>query len=342
MTVDKNCKEETYKKIFLIIAVVLLCTIIMALSTGRYTISFFDTIKILLSYILPIDNTWGVTAEGVILNLRLPRLLGAILIGSAFALSGASYQAVFKNPLVSPDLLGVSSGATVGAALVILFGGDKLMIQLGAFSGGILAVVLATTIPKLLKKNSIMLLVLSGIIVSGLMSSIIGVIKFLADPEDQLAAIVYWQMGSLAKIHMPDIYAIFPVIAITSIVLLAIRWRVNILTLGDREAQLLGVNVTLLRTVVIICATMLTASAVSISGTIGWLGLVIPHLARLLIGPDNTKVFPISILLGAIFLIFVDTLARVLTPAELPLTILTGLIGAPFYFWLLARQRVRL
>ena len=336
---DKDCKEVIYKKTFITTAIVLFFVIIFALSTGRYTISFLDTIKILLS---PIDNTWGPTAEGVIFNLRLPRLFGAILIGSAFAISGASYQAVFKNPLVSPDLLGVSSGATVGAALAIIFGGDKLIIQIGAFLGGIIAVVLATTIPKLLKNNSIMLLVLSGIIVSGLMSSIIGIIKFLADPEDQLAAIVYWQMGSLAKIHMPDIYAISPVIAITSIILIAVRWRINILTLGDREAQLLGVNVTLLRAIVIICATMLTASAVSISGTIGWLGLVIPHLARLLVGPDNTKVFPISIILGAIFLIIVDTLARVLTPAELPLTILTGLIGAPFYFWLLARQRVRL
>lgn len=339
---DKDCKEVIYKKTFITTAIVLFFVIIFALSTGRYTISFLDTIKILLSRIAPIDNTWGPTAEGVIFNLRLPRLFGAILIGSAFAISGASYQAVFKNPLVSPDLLGVSSGATVGAALAIIFGGDKLIIQIGAFLGGIIAVVLATTIPKLLKNNSIMLLVLSGIIVSGLMSSIIGIIKFLADPEDQLAAIVYWQMGSLAKIHMPDIYAISPVIAITSIILIAVRWRINILTLGDREAQLLGVNVTLLRAIVIICATMLTASAVSISGTIGWLGLVIPHLARLLVGPDNTKVFPISIILGAIFLIIVDTLARVLTPAELPLTILTGLIGAPFYFWLLARQRVRL
>lgn len=339
---DKDCKEVIYKKTFITTAIVLFFVIIFALSTGRYTISFLDTIKILLSRIAPIDNTWGPTAEGVIFNLRLPRLFGAILIGSAFAISGASYQAVFKNPLVSPDLLGVSSGATVGAALAIIFGGDKLIIQIGAFLGGIIAVVLATTIPKLLKNNSIMLLVLSGIIVSGLMSSIIGIIKFLADPEDQLAAIVYWQMGSLAKIHMPDIYAISPVIAITSIILIAVRWRINILTLGDREAQLLGVNVTLLRAIVVICATMLTASAVSISGTIGWLGLVIPHLARLLVGPDNTKVFPISIILGAIFLIIVDTLARVLTPAELPLTILTGLIGAPFYFWLLARQRVRL
>jgi len=332
----------SYKKLFIAILFLFFLVIIFALSTGRYFISFSDTIKILFSNILPIEKTWDDTAEGVIYNLRFPRLLGAILIGSAFAISGAGYQAVFKNPLVSPDLLGVSSGATVGAALVIILGGGKMTIQFGAFLGGVLAVILATTIPRLLKNNTMMVLVLSGIIVSGLMSSIIGVIKFLADPEDQLAAIVYWQMGSLAKIHMSDIYGISPIIVFTSLILLAIRWRVNILTLGDKEAKLLGVNVSFLRIIIIFCATLLTASAVSVSGTIGWLGLIIPHLARLLVGPDNTKVFPVAIMLGAIFLIVVDTLARILTPAELPLTILTGLIGAPFYFWLLARQRVRL
>ncbi len=339
---DNISKDTSYKKILLAVAALLFCAVVIALSVGKYYISFGDTLKILFSRIVPITKTWSDTAEGVIFNLRLPRLLAAILVGSAFAVSGACYQAVFKNPLVSPDLLGVSSGATVGAATVILLGGNKIFVQLGAFWGGIIAVVLATAIPKLLKNNSTVLLVLSGIIVSGLMNSLIGVIKFIADPENELAAIVYWQMGSLAKIHMPDVYAIFPVIFVATAVLLALRWRINILTLGDNEAQLLGVNVTYLRTTIIICSTMLTAAAVSISGTIGWLGLVVPHLARLLAGPDNTKSLPVSIFMGAILLIFVDTLARNLITAELPLTILTGLIGAPFYFWLLTRQRVRL
>ncbi len=293
---DNISKDTSYKKILLAVAALLFCAVVIALSVGKYYISFGDTLKILFSRIVPITKTWSDTAEGVIFNLRLPRLLAAILVGSAFAVSGACYQAVFKNPLVSPDLLGVSSGATVGAATVILLGGNKIFVQLGAFWGGIIAVVLATAIPKLLKNNSTVLLVLSGIIVSGLMNSLIGVIKFIADPENELAAIVYWQMGSLAKIHMPDVYAIFPVIFVATAVLLALRW----------------------------------------------LGLVVPHLARLLAGPDNTKSLPVSIFMGAILLIFVDTLARNLITAELPLTILTGLIGAPFYFWLLTRQRVRL
>lgn len=338
----KVSPEKEYKKILIFNIFLLLFILIFALSAGRYSVSFFDTIKILFSRLFPLVQSWTAIADGVVMNLRLPRVLAAALIGAAFAISGACFQAVFKNPLVSPDLLGVSSGATVGAALVIIMGGSKLVIQGGAFAGGIIAVLLATMIPRLLKNNSIMLLVLSGIIVSGIMTSLIGLIKFLADPEDELAAIVFWQMGSLAKIHMPDVIMVFPVITMATLILLAIRWRINILTIGDQEAQLLGINVKLLRGIVILCATLLTASAVSICGTIGWLGLVIPHLARLLVGPDNTKVLPLSVLLGASFLIGVDTLARILTPAELPLSILTGLIGAPFYFWLLAKQRVRL
>lgn len=334
--------KNDYRKVFIITSMILIASMIVSLSVGRYAIPFSEVIKILLSSIFRLEGSHELIEQGVVLKLRLPRVLGAILIGSSLAVSGACYQGVFKNQLVSPDLLGVSSGATVGAAIAILLGGDRFQIQIGAFIGGIAAVVLATMIPKLLKNNSTMLLVLSGIIVGGMMSSIIGIIKFLADPEKELAEIVYWQMGSLGKVHMPDVLGVLPIIAIASVVLLSLTWRINILTLGDQEAQLLGVNVKMIRSIVIICATILTASSVSISGTIGWLGLVIPHLARILVGPDNVKAFPISILLGSIFLLIIDTLARVLTSAELPLSILTGLIGAPFYFWILARQRVRL
>lgn len=334
--------KDEYKKIFIIIFIVLIITTIFSLSTGRYKISFSNVIKILGSSIFNIENSQEVMSQGVVLNLRLPRVLGAILIGSSLALSGACYQGVFKNQLVSPDLLGVSSGATVGAAIAILLGVNSALIQISAFLGGIVAVLLTMLIPKLLNNTSSMLLVLSGIIVSGVMGSIIGIIKFLADPDKELAEIVYWQMGSLEKINMGDILGILPIVLIASLILFSLTWRINILTLGDKEAQLLGMNVKLIRTVVIICATMLTASSVSISGTIGWIGLVIPHLARILVGPDNVKVFPISSMLGAIFLLLIDTLARGLTSAELPLSILTGLIGAPFYFWILTRQKARL
>ena len=186
------------------------------------------------------------------------------------------------------------------------------------------------------------MLVLSGIIVSGLMNSIMGLIKYLADPETQLANITYWQLGSLANVLIQDVLTIAPVIIVAIAVLMSIRWRINILSLGENEARSLGMNILHIRGLMILCATMLTACAVCISGTIGWVGLVIPHLGRMLVGPDNVKLLPVSCVLGAIFMLVIDTVARVLTSAELPLSILTGVIGAPFYFYLLAKQRMSL
>ncbi len=316
--------------------------VIVSLCLGRYSINPVDVLKILLSRIIPIEATWNDTMEGVVFSLRLPRIAAALLIGGALALSGAAYQGVFKNPLVSPYFLGVSSGASVGAALMILAGTDKIGIQLGAFLGGIIAVGVATTIPKLLKNTGVMILVLSGIIVGGIMNSFLGLIKYLADPENELAEIVYWQMGSLAKVHLEDFYAVFPAIAITTVILIAMGWRINILSLGENEARSLGINTGFNRSIVIFCATVLTASAVSISGTIGWIGLVMPHLGRMLVGPDNVRLLPVSFIIGSGFLLLIDTIARVATSAALPLSILTGIIGAPFYFWLLVRQRMRI
>lgn len=326
----------------LVLFCIWIAMILAAFCLGRYGVSVSDVGKILLSQIIPMHKTWDTTTEGVILTLRLPRIVAAVLIGGAFVLSGAAYQGVFKNPLVSPDLLGVSSGASVGAALMILAHYGKFEIQIGAFIGGMVAVSLATCIPRLLKNNAITILVLSGIIVSGLMSSVMGIIKYLADPEDELASIVYWQMGSLAKAHGSDVLAIMPVILAMIVVMMGIRWRLNVLSLGEDEARSLGINITLMRGIVIFCATVLTASSVCISGTIGWIGLVIPHLGRLLVGPDNVKLLPVSLLLGSTFMLFIDTIARVSTNAELPLSVLTGIIGAPFYFWLLARQRMNI
>jgi iron complex transport system permease protein len=337
---EKN--QRHYKSLMLTLFCLWIAMILAALCLGRYGVSVSDAAKILISRVIPIEKTWDATTEGVIMTLRLPRIVASLLIGGALALSGASYQGVFKNPLVSPDLLGVSSGATVGAALIILAHGGKIAIQMGAFLGGLTAVFIAISIPRLLKNNSITILVLSGIIVSGIMSSIMGVIKYLADPDNELASIVYWQMGSLAKALSSDVIVIIPVILVTSLVLLGIRWRINILSLGENEAKSLGMNTTLIRGVVILCSTILTASSVCISGTIGWIGLVIPHLGRLLVGPDNVKLLPATMILGSIFMLFIDTVARVSTTAELPLSILTGIIGAPFYFWLLACQRMKI
>lgn len=330
-----------YNTIITLLICLLFIMIFAAFCLGRYSIAVSDVIRVLLSKLIPLEKTWDATIEGVIFTIRLPRILAAVLAGSALALSGATYQGVFKNPLVSPDFLGVSSGACVGASLMILLNARRAGIQIGAFLGGLLAVILATTIPRLLKNNSIMMLVLSGIIVGGMMSSIMGVIKYLADPEDELAEITYWQMGSLAKANNSDVFAILPIVIIMIFILLSISWRINILSLGENEARSLGIDVSLTRGIAIFCSTVLTASVVSISGTIGWVGLVIPHLGRILVGSDNVRLLPVSVLLGSSFMILIDTIARVSINAELPLSILTGIVGSPFYFWLLAKQRLK-
>ena len=239
-------------------------------------------------------------------------------------------------------MLGVSSGACVGASIAILAHTGPVGIQTMAFLFGMLTVGLTVLIPRLIKNNSITMLVLAGVIVSGIMSSIMGIIKYIADPETELASITYWQMGSLAKVTLEDLPAIAIPIVLAAILLIAIRWQINLVSLGDAEAKSLGVKIGLVRGIIILCATLLTASAVCLCGTIGWVGLVIPHLARMMVGPDNVKAIPISCVLGALFMLFIDTLARSLTSMELPLSILTGLIGAPFYFIILMRQRMKL
>lgn len=314
---------------------------VAALYIGRYDLSVIDAVKILFSPFIHFPQTWTDAMEVVIFQVRLPRVCSALLVGAGLALSGTTYQGIFKNPLVSPDLLGVSSGACVGAALAILNGLGSGGIQICALLGGLLAVLITTTIPKLMKNNSTLILVLAGIIVTGFMSSTIGLLKYMADPETQLAEIVYWQMGSLATTSMKDVVAVAPAMLITMVVLIAVRWQINILSLGDQEASSLGTNIKVVRGLAVLCATILTACAVCISGTVGWIGLVVPHLCRMLVGPDNTKVMPLSLFVGASFMLFVDTVARSATSAEIPLSILTGFIGAPLYGWLLFKQRMK-
>ena len=242
--------------------------------------------------------------------------------------------------MVSPDILGVSNGACVGAALAILIGSGMLGIQAFAFVGGLIAVLLTMNLPRLIQRDSTIVLVLSGIIVSGFMMATLGLLKYLADPETLLADIVYWQLGSLTKSNYDNLLILSPIILLTTLSLFLMRWRINVLSLGDREAKLIGANIRLERGLMVICATLLTASSVCLSGTIGWLGLVIPHLARLFIGDNNVKSLPLAGLIGAIFLLVIDTLARNLYIQEIPLGILTGFIGAPFFAWMLIKQKV--
>lgn len=317
----------------------LLLLTLLALSLGRYSMNPMDVFRV-IGEVLRSSPFTDPPMYTVLFVIRIPRVMASILIGAALSLSGAVYQGVFKNPLVSPDLLGVSSGATVGAAIAILLGYSMMMIQIYAFLIGLLAVGISASIPRLLRNDSNMALVLSGIITSGFMSSICGVLKFIADPETQLAGIVFWQMGSVATVNRPQILGIAPLLIGGGIILLALSWRINILSFGEQEAKTLGMNIKFFRAITIACASLLTASAVSISGTIGWIGLVIPHLGRLIVGSDNSKLIPTTILLGGLFLLTIDTFSRTLTSIEIPLSILTGFFGAPFYAWLLWKQRM--
>ena len=322
----------------IVLILILIILILVCLCAGKYSVSVLDCLKILTGNSMAADPM----DANIILGVRLPRVLAAVVTGGALALSGAAYQGIFKNPLVSPEFLGVSSGACVGAAVAILFAFSAAAIQISAFAGGIVAVGLTVTIPKLIRSDSNLMLVLSGIIVSGAMSSVLGFIKYIADPDTQLAAITYWQMGSFAYIDMKNLLGILPFVVIAAVVLIAMSWWINILSLGENEARSLGADVKMIRVIFIVCATELTAGTVCLSGTIGWVGLVIPHLGRMLAGHNNIRLLPAAGLIGGIFLLLVDTVTRIIGPAEMPISILTGIIGAPFYAWLLYKQRNRL
>lgn len=326
---------------FFLAAMLLFALGLTALCVGRYGHSPVETVKILLAQILPIPQTWSDGAAIVVLKNRLPRVVAAILVGAALSISGTVYQGIFKNPLVSPDLLGVSSGASVGAASAILLGLGAGAIQLGALSGGLLAVFLTVTLPRFIKNQSTLILVLSGIIVQGFMNALMGLLKYVADPESELAEITYWQMGRICNTKMSDVLAVLPAMLMATAVLLLLRWQVNVLSMGDSEAEALGVNVKLIQGVAVFCSTVVTACSVCISGVVSWVGLIVPHMCRMVVGPDNRKAMPMSILMGASFMLVVDTLARTVSSSEIPLSIITGFLGAPLYAWLLYRQKVK-
>lgn len=271
-------KSLSYTTILILMFVLLLLTFLLALTIGRYEISFFQVLCILLGeHIISffnIDKIWTNTMETVVFTLRIPRTLAAMLIGSALAISGAAYQSLFRNPMVSPSLLGVSSGAAIGAAIAIIFGYSNEIIQIFAFVCGILTVLLTLSISKLLRSNSIIILVLSGVVVQGLTNSIMGIIKYFADPETALAEIVYWTMGSVKHVTIQELYVIAPYMIIAIIIMLCIRYRFNVLALGEFEAKSVGINVKFTRLFIIALSTFLTAASVCLAGTIGWVGLV--------------------------------------------------------------------
>ena len=331
--------RKKYTVFLMVLSVLLFLAAVVALCIGQYRVAGKDVISILFSSIFGYEGTWNETMYRVVIFSRLPRVIAAIAVGASLSIAGASYQGVFRNPLVSPDLLGVSNGACVGAATSIILGLGTIGNVTFAFIGGIAAVFLTVMFPMLINKKSTIALVLSGVIVGGFFSSILGLLKYIADSDTELAEITYWQLGSLSKVKIELLYVIIPIMIVAGLVVYLFRWRINVISLGDKESRTLGVNLQRERGIIILCSTLLTASAICISGTIGWIGLIMPHLARMMVGQDNKKVIPASALLSSIFLIIVDTTARNLTGAEIPLGIITGFVGTPFFAFVLIKQK---
>lgn len=314
-----------------------------AFAVGRYAVRVDKTVCILLDGALRAvsGEKWGLAAfwtdaeAAVVLNVRLPRILAAALIGAALSVAGVSYQGMFRNPMVSSDLLGASTGAGFGAALALFLSMSYLAVTFSAFFFGLAAVLLAYLISRKSRMDQTLSMVLAGMMISSLFTAGTSLIKLVADTENQLPAITYWLMGSLTSVRGRDVrFAALPIL-LGLIPLLLLRWRINLLTLSEAEARSMGIDTRRLRLIVIVCATLMTAASVAISGMIGWVGLVIPHFCRILFGYDYRRLLPSCALLGASFLILVDTIARTVTTAEIPLGILTSFVGAPVFLYLI-------
>lgn len=334
----RDSNTHSHILIIALLTSVLLMTVIISFVLGRYSVGPKELFGILFSRVIPIDSFWSEQMEIVVFNIRMPRILMACLVGCCLSAAGAAYQGVFQNPMAAPDILGASSGAAFGAALSILLGASSRMIMAAAFLFSLLTVGLVYMISMRTRGNKVIGLILSGIMVGSLFSAGTSFIKLVADPSNQLPAITYWLMGSLSGTTKRDlVLAVLPM-ALGLVGLFILRWRINILTLGDDEAKTIGVNTNLVRLSVIICSTLITAASVSVSGMIGWVGLVIPHLSRKVIGNDYRYLMPASMIFGAIFLLVVDNISRNLLAVEIPLGILTAFVGAPFFIYLITKK----
>ena len=320
--------------VLLLLLVALIC---VSFLLGRYAVRASDVLAACLGWLGLAPTVHG--GAQVVMELRLPRIVGAVLVGAALSVSGAAYQVMFRNPMVSPTILGVSAGAAFGAAIAILLSLPVLVVHLTTFGGGLLAVAITYVVGVKFCRggNTTLAIILSGIIVSTLFTSLLSMIKYVADPYDKLPVIVYWLMGSLASITRDNLILPLLLMAAAFLPLYFLRWKINLLSFGDEEAKSLGIPVERLRLTVIICATLMTAAAVSISGIIGLVGLVVPHLVRFIVGPDFRFLLPGSALMGGLFLLASDNLARTLWTMEIPLGILTSLFGVPFFLYLLIK-----
>ncbi len=319
---------------------VLIVGLLPAFTVGRYPVSLGDLAQVLLAKTTGHAAHVPPAVESVILQVRGPRVLAALIVGAALAVAGTAFQGLFRNPLVSPDILGASSGAALGAVLGIFFSLGVFAIQALAFAGGLIAVAAVYAVGSAVRaRDPILVLVLTGVVIGALLGAGVGLVKYLADPYNQLPAMTFWLLGSLAAANVSDLLPLIGPVAIGTAVLLALRWRMNAMSLPEEEARALGLATGPLRVTIVAAATLTTSASVATAGIIGWVGLVVPHLARSLVGPDFARLLPTAAILGGGYLLVIDTAARSLAEVEIPLGILTAVIGTPFFIWLLAHMQ---
>ena len=333
---QKEGKKTAENTIFYIILGILpFLAALICLGIGRYSMSVSETVTTLFSRFTnaKVDNT----AYTVIFNVRLPRIILAAVVGAGLSCAGAAFQGLFSNPLATPDTLGVASGASFGAVLAMLIGGNMIGIQGMALIFGLISCLITFLIGRSSRRDSIVMIVLAGLVVSSVFEALVSLMKYVADPQDELPVITYWLMGSMSRANYKNLVMGIPFIVIGIIIIFALRWRLNILSFNEDEARSLGVNVKILRVAFILASSMITASCVSMCGQVGWVGLLVPHISRMMRGNNNCKVIPVSISLGAFFMIVMDTFARSATASEIPISILTAIIGAPVFIVLLKK-----
>lgn len=308
-----------------------------SLFVGRFPVGPAEVARILAAQLLPIAPDWPSSLQTIVLEIRLPRAIMAMCVGAGLSISGAACQGMFRNPLVSTDILGVSAASGFGAALALLFSRNAVELQLIAFAFGLAGAALTYLLARVYRTTPILMLVLSGVVVGAFFSALLSGVKYLADPESKLPAITYWLLGSLDAASVQGLKMALPPIAVGTAGLLLARWQLNVLAMGDEEARALGIRTEWLKALVVVCTTLITAAAVSVCGMVGWVGLVIPHVGRMLVGPDHRHLLPATLSLGAAYMLFIDDIARTASASEIPLGILTAVIGAPFFGYLLRR-----
>ena len=324
-----------------IIAAVVLIIGLAALVIGRYVVPPEEVVRLLLGQVLPIERTWYDQEQTVVLEVRLPRVVLSVLVGGGLAVCGAVLQGVFRNPLVSPQFVGVSAGASFGGAVALLLGLGTIAVVGGALAFGLVALALVMMIGRISSASPLLMIVLGGVVISAFFTALVSLVTYVADPYTALPIITFWLLGSLATASFSKVLTILVAILIGGTIIAALRWRLNVLSLGDEDAAALGVSPRATRNALLFAVALITAGAVAVSGVVGWVGLVVPHITRLLVGSDNRVLLPASLLVGGGYLTLIDTISRSLTSSEVPLGILTAIIGAPFFIILLTKFRKR-